>query len=214
MTGNYFPRLFCYWQMKSLTVLFLLASLGAVAQTNCTLKLNKDSIRVFTCGNESSKYKTIKVNFTLIANRSQFVAMLLDIDHLGDWQYRTVSAQLLKKISDHEIIYYTEVDAPLIDNRDFVIRLKVEDDLHSAKEWIITATSMPDYIPAKKRVVRVPMSKAVWKITEKKSGQLSVEYVIQIDFGGVIPAWVVNSLAHKAPYETFKSMREKIGSYN
>jgi fatty-acid desaturase len=40
-----------------------------------------------------------------------------------------------------------------------------------------------------------------------------VEYVIEIDFGGVVPVWVVNSLAHKAPYETFKSMKEQIGRY-
>ncbi len=213
MIGNYFSRLFCYWQMKSLAVLFLLASLGAIAQTNCTLKLNKDSIRIYTCGNESSKYKTIKVNFTLTANRSQLIAMLLDIDHLGDWQYRTVSAQLLKKISDREIIYHTEVDGPVIDNRDFVINLKI-DEAPTNHELTITATSLPDYIPRKEKVVRIPMSKAVWKIKEEKKGQLAVEYVIQIDFGGVIPAWVVNSLAHKAPYETFKSMREKIGSYN
>jgi START domain len=199
--------------MKSLTVLFLLASLGVVAQTNCTLKLDKDSIRISTCGNESSKYKTIKVNFTLTANRSQLIEMLLDIDHLGDWQYRTVSAQLLEKISDREIIYHTEVDGPVIDNRDFVINLKI-DETPTNHEWTITATSLPDYIPRKEKVVRIPMSKAVWKIKEEKKGQLAVEYVIQIDFGGVIPAWVVNSLAHKAPYETFKSMREKIGSYN
>ncbi|MFM9837635.1 MAG: START domain-containing protein [Cyclobacteriaceae bacterium] len=198
--------------MKYFTAAFILLSFTIVAQTDCKLKLEKDSIRVYTCGNESSKYKTIKVNFNLTANRAQLIAMLLDIDQLGDWQYRTVSAQLLKKISDREIIYHTEVDGPVIDNRDFVINLKI-DEAPASKEWTITATSMPDYIPKKEKVVRIPMSRAVWKIKEEKRGQLAVEYIIQIDFGGVIPAWVVNSLAHKAPYETFKSMRELIGRY-
>jgi hypothetical protein len=78
---------------------------------------------------------------------------------------------------------------------------------------VITATSIPEYMPRKKNVVRVPMSKAVWKITEMKSHKLQVEYFVEIDFGGEIPAWVVNSLSHKAPYETFKSMKEKIGLY-
>jgi hypothetical protein len=198
--------------MKSIITLLLISSISTFAQKNCSLKLNKDSIRVYTCGNESSKYKIIKVNFTLTAKRSQMIAMLLDIDHLGDWQYHTVSAQLLKKISDREIIYHTEVDGPVIDNRDFVIHLKIE-EVPTSQELTITATSMPDYIPKKEKVVRIPMSKAVWKIKEEKKGQLSVEYIIQIDFGGTIPAWVVNSLAHKAPYETFNSMREKIGKY-
>ncbi len=196
--------------MKSIAILILLSSLSAFAQEDCILKLNKDSVRVYTCGKENSKYKTIKATFNLTASRSQLIDMLMDIDHLGDWQYHTVSAQLLKKISDREIIYHTEVDGPVIDNRDFIIHLKINEPVNN--EWIITGTSIPDYIPKKEKVVRIPMSKAVWKIKEE-NGQLAVEYVIQIDFGGVIPAWVVNSLAHKAPYETFKSMREKIGQY-
>jgi START domain len=211
MRRNYSHRSFRYWPMRYMIVAFLLLSLTVTAQTNCVLKLNKDSVQVYTCGKENSKYKTIKATFNLTASRSQLINMLLDIDHLGDWQYHTVSAQLLKKISDHEIIYHTEVDGPVIDNRDFIIHLKINEPVNN--EWIITGTSMPDYIPRKEKVVRIPMSKAVWKIKEVKSGQLAVEYVIQIDFGGVIPAWVVNSLAHKAPYETFKSMREKIGRY-
>jgi START domain len=198
--------------MKYFTVILLLLSLTVAAQTDCVLKLDKDSIQVYSCPTQNSKYKTIKVNFTLDANYKQVEAMLMDIDHLGEWQYRTTSAKLLKTISEHEIIYHTEVNAPVIDNRDFVIQLKIDED-KTTHELSITATSLPDYLPKVKNVVRVPMSKAVWKIREEKKGKLSVEYIIEIDFGGTIPAWVVNSLSHKAPYETFKRMRELIGKY-
>jgi len=197
--------------MKFVTVALLLLSLTVAAQVDCTLKLEKDSIQVFTCLSANSKYKVIKATFELAATADQLHRMLLDIDHLGDWQYRTVSAKLLKTINPQEIIYHTEVSAPVIDNRDFVIQLKIEEKASS--EWIITATSLPKFIPEKENVVRIPMSKAIWKVKEKAPGRLSVEYVIEIDFGGVVPVWVVNSLAHKAPYETFKSMKEQIGRY-
>jgi START domain len=198
--------------MKYFTVILLLLSLTVAAQTDCVLKLDKDSIQVYSCPTQNSKYKTIKVNFTLYANYKQVEAMLMDIDHLGEWQYRTTSSKLLKTISEHEIIYHTEVNAPVIDNRDFVILLKIDEN-KTTHELSITATSLPDYLPKVKNVVRVPMSKAVWKIKEEKKEKLSVEYIIEIDFGGTIPAWVVNSLSHKAPYETFKRMRELIGKY-
>lgn len=198
--------------MRFFTPTILLLSISAFSQIDCSLKLNKDSIQVYTCSSESSKYKTIKTNFTLTATPHQLIAMLMDIDHLGNWQYRTASAKLLKTINDREIIYYTEVSAPAISNRDFIIHLKIEERLHP-KEWIITANSLPDYVPIKKNVVRIPLSKAIWKIKELQPGKLTVEYVIDIDFGGAIPALVVNTLSHKAPYETFKSMREQIGSY-
>jgi hypothetical protein len=201
-----------HWQLKYLVVAFVMLSLTVAAQTNCVLKLNKDSIQIYSCPTQNSKYKTIKVNFTLHANYKQLEAMLLDIDHLGEWQYRTTSARLVKKISEQEIIYHTEVNAPVIDNRDFVIQLKIDEN-KITHELSITATSIPDYLPKVKNTVRIPMSKAVWKVKEEKKGKLSVEYIIEIDFGGVIPAWVVNSLSHKAPYETFKRMRDLIGKY-
>lgn len=197
--------------MKLITVALLLLSLTVAAQVDCTLKLEKDSIQVFTCRSTNSKYKIIKANFELAASPEQLQRMLLDIDHLGDWQYKTASAKLLKTISPQEIIYHTEVNAPVIDNRDFVIQLKIE--RKASDEWIISAICLPTFIPAKEDVVRIPMSKAFWHVKEKTRGMLSVEYVIEIDFGGMVPVWVVNSLAHKAPYETFKSMKEQIGRY-
>lgn len=197
--------------MKFIAVALLLLSLTVAAQVDCTLRLEKDSIRVFTCPSENSKYKIIKATFELEARFDQLEKMLLDIDHLADWQYRTTSAQLLKTIGPNEIVYHTEVSAPVIDNRDFVIHLKVEKK--TSDEWHITATSQPDFIPEKENVVRIPFSKATWTVKEKTPRRLSVEYVIEIDFGGAVPAWVVNSLAHKAPYETFRAMKEKIGTY-
>ena len=200
------------WNMKAVVALLILSTVSTFGQNNCVLKLEKDSIQVYTCELPDSKYKKIKTTFSLSASPEQLINMLLDIDHLGKWQYRTVSAQLLKKINDKEIIYYTEVSAPVIDNRDFIIHLKIN-RVANEREWTVTATSIPDFIPPKKNVVRIPMSRAIWKIKEDKPNKLTIEYVIEIDFGGILPAWVVNSLAHKAPYETFISMKEEITKY-
>jgi hypothetical protein len=194
-----------------LTIAILCSCFSLAAQSPCDLKLDKDSIQVFTCQTENSKYKSIKSTFWLNATSAQLKAMLLDIPHLGDWQFSTANARLLKKVNSHEIIYYTEVKVPVAENRDFIIDLKFEQP--SAKEMVITLTSIPDYLPKNKNIIRVPMSKAVWKVKEIKPKKLFVEYNVRIDFGGEIPAWVVNSLSHKAPYETFKSMKEKIGKY-
>jgi hypothetical protein len=189
----------------------LLVGVCSITQAQCELKLDKDSIQVYTCKTENSKYKSIKANFWLNATPAQLKAMLMDIEHLGDWQFSTANAHLVKKISNQQIIYYTEVKVPVAENRDFIIDLKI--DPMVGKEMTITATSIPDYLPQKKNIVRVPMSKAVWKVKEIKSKRLYVEYNVRVDFGGEIPAWVVNTLSHKAPYETFKNMKEKIRAY-
>ena len=194
-------------------IYFMLITIGAQAQPDCTLKLDKDSIKVYSCEKKDSKFRSVKSDFMVNSSLSQLAAMLLDIGHYDTWQYKTVSARVLKKISDKEIIYYTEVAAPTpASNRDFVIRLTFEQNPQT-REMTIHAVSLPDYLPVKKNIVRVPYSVAQWKVKRISNSRISVAYEILIDLGGAVPPWLVNLLAHQAPYQTFKDLKEQIGKY-
>lgn len=192
---------------------FLLAPLFGLAQSPCSLELSKDSINVFTCPRADSRYKTIKSTFIIQSSLSQLAAAVLDVDNYAAWQYKTARVNILKKISEREIVYYTEVEAPVLtSNRDFVIRLTVDPD-PMTQGLIIEAVSLPNYIPPIEGVIRIPYSRARWVVVPAGKGKLSVEYTIDIDLGGSVPPWLVNLFAAKAPYETFKSLRELIGNY-
>lgn len=199
--------------MKFACILILFAAWDSVAQKDCELKLNKDSIKVFTCIKENSKFKSVRTTFELHSSLSQLAAMVLDIDRLGDWQYHTLSAKMLKKVSERELIYYTEVAAPIFtSNRDFVIQLTVNQD-PMTRVLTINLVSIPNYIPHKKGVVRVPFSNARWTVKPLSASRLSVDYYIEIDLGGAVPPWLVNIVAPQAPYETFKALRAQIREY-
>lgn len=194
-------------------LLAFLATMDCVAQENCELRLNKDSIKVYTCIRENSKFKAVRSTFELNSSLPQLAAMVMDIDHLGDWQYKTVSAKVLKKVSDHELIYYTEVAAPIFtSNRDFVIHLSLNQDPRT-RVLTIDLVSIADYIPPKEGIVRVPFSKARLTVKPLSASRLSAEYFIEIDLGGAVPAWLVNIVAPQAPYETFKALRAQVREY-
>ena len=200
-------------RMKFTCIMILFVASECFAQKDCELRLNKDSIKVFTCINENSKFKSVLTNFELHSNLSQLAAMVLDIDHLGDWQYKTLSAKLLKKVNEREIIYHTEVATPIFtSNRDFVIQLTIRQDPQT-RVMTIDLVSISDYIPPVKGVVRVPYSKARWTVKPLTSTRVSVEYYIEIDIGGAVPPWLVNIVAPQAPYETFKALQSKIRDY-
>jgi hypothetical protein len=42
------------------------------------------------------------------------------------------------------------------------------------------------------------------------SKTISIVYTFEVDPGGSLPAWLVNSFADKAPYESFKKLSEKL----
>jgi hypothetical protein len=165
---------------------------------------------VYTCASGHLKFKSVKASFTVNARLSQLVAFVLDVNNYCDWQYHTVRAQLLKKINEQEVMYYTEIAAPWpVSNRDMVVDLKFSQDSRT-KVLTITSQTVPRWVPEKDHIVRVPMSQGSWTVVPLSSSVLKVEYFVLIDPGGSVPAWMINMVAAQAPYDSFKMLKDKI----
>ncbi len=185
---------------------------GVHAQNDCKLKLDQDSVKIWTCPSTNTKYRSVRSTFIMKGYPSQLAALVLDFEAHEKWQYKTISASLLKKISDRHLIYYTDIDAPVVNDRDLVIDMTFNQD-PKTKVLTIDLVSVPDFIPPKDGLVRVPYSKARWTVREIGKGYLQIDYVIDIDLGGSVPAWIVNAFAHQGPHETYKGMHDLIGTY-
>jgi hypothetical protein len=192
--------------------LFALAASDIIAQREWTLKKDADSVKVYTSHTEESAFKSIKAIFTVNTTMSQLASMVWNVERYDEWQYNTIVCKTLKKINEHEMIYYAEIEAPWpITNRDMVVRLKVSQN-DSTKVLTIDTVSEPAFIPEDEDLVRVPMSKAQWIVAPAGENKVSVEYTIQIDPGGSVPAWMVNMVCVEAPYESFTKLRSKIAT--
>jgi hypothetical protein len=201
--------------MKAGRLLFLyiwISPYVTLAQQDCTLKLDKDSVKIWTCPSKNTKFKAVKSRFLMKGTLSQLAALVFDLPGHTKWEYKTRSASLLKKINDHHVIYYTEVDAPVVHNRDFVIDMTLRQDPGN-KDLTIDLVSMPEYIPHKEGIVRVPFSQAKWTVKKIGDEHLQIDYYLEIDLGGSVPGWIVNMFSHQGPYETYKGMHDLVGKY-
>ncbi|MEO7988860.1 MAG: START domain-containing protein [Chryseolinea sp.] len=197
------------------SIIFLFLSTTVLfAQVECELKKDQDSIKVYSCSTEASKFKSIKASFVVNATAPQLAAMVMDIAGYNDWQYKTINAKILKWINKQELIYYVEIVAPWpVSNRDVIVHLKVEQD-PLTKKMIFMANGMPDYIPEKEGITRVPMSKSKWVVVPISSNKLKVEYSMNIDPSGSVPAWMVNMVSAEGPFESFYTLKSKIKERN
>lgn len=191
--------------------LLALAAAGANAQEpDCVLKKEADSIRIYACKVEESKFRSVRAELTLNSRLDQFVSVMLDIDNYVNWQYNAVKSSVIQRLGDDEVIYYVEVEAPWpASNRDVVVHLKVNRESDSTAVSITTA-SVTGYLPEKENIVRIPLSRAHWKATAIGPGRLQLEYHMQIDPGGSVPAWMVNLIASEGPYESFRDLRKQL----
>lgn len=200
--------------MKITSLLFALLLLfeKVEAQENCHLRKDEEGIKVFLCKTEGSSFKTIKVNFEVKTTLKEYAAGLLAINSYTQWQYNIINPKIIERISNQELIYYSEVDTPWpIAHRDLVFHLKMWQDT-SSLALKMTLKQLPNYIPHKEGIVRIPEAESLLTVTPIDADRVSVNYVIHVDPGGEVPAFLTNMFAAQTPWHTFNNYRERLES--
>lgn len=183
----------------------LLLSFGyfqGLAQEDCSLRKDDQGVKVYLCNNPASKFKTIIVEFDIQATISQYAALSLNIDRYKEWQYKNSDHKILKQDSELELTYYALVHTPWpTSNRDYIFHFKMEQDSTATlRVWL---SAKPDLLPENEGVVRIPYAESLLTVTPTEAEQAHVRYVLNINPGGEVPAWVVNMFAANAPWETY-----------
>lgn len=200
--------------MNKLIISFCLAMLGSLTgkgQESWKLKVNKDGIEIYTKPSIlNANLKAIRVRCVLPATASQLVAIVLDVNTGAEWVYSTKSSTLLKQVSPTEVYYYSEVSLPWpASNRDFVAHLTARQDPHT-KVVTIDGPTVDGMVPEKKNIVRVSRSSGKWIITPLPNRSVRIDYTLETDPGGALPAWLVNLFVTKGPLETFRKLKEQV----
>jgi hypothetical protein len=195
-------------------LLYLPTFVPASDKNDWTLKREKDGIDIYSRPSSCSKVNDIRVDMDLTGTVEQLAAILRDINGYSGWVYSTRTATMIKKVSENEVIYYAEVGTPWpAANRDYYADLKIT--LNPANHSMnVVSVGMKDYQPEKKDFVRVPMSRGAWTVTTQSARKIHLQYILQIDPGGSIPAWILNSFVAKAPLETFSNLKKKMEDLN
>jgi hypothetical protein len=202
--------------MKALFICLVSVSsfLPASDRNQWTLRREKDGIDVYSRPSDYSKFNDIRVDMDLPGTIEQLATILRDVNGYTDWVYATRTATMIRKVNDNEFIYYAEVGTPWpAANRDYYADMKIAFNAtnHSMN---VVSVGMKDYQPEKKDLVRIPMSRGFWTVTTQSDSKIHLQYILQVDPGGAVPAWILNSFATKAPIETFTALKKKMQDLN
>lgn len=197
--------------MKFPFILLLLITLNLQAHTQPAWKLvkEKNGIKIFLASVANSKFKSVRVQSIMEGTIFKLINILSNINEAHEWVYKTKTAYFLKRITPYDFLYYTETILPWpASNRDAVIHIIIKPDtVHHAVR--ISAVSEPKFMAEKNGIVRIPYSKASWYVTES-GNKINMDYIFEVDPGGSLPAWLVNMMADKGPYESFEKLMLKL----
>ncbi|MDB5264095.1 MAG: hypothetical protein JWQ14_3378 [Adhaeribacter sp.] len=182
------------------------------AQDNWELKKNENGITVYSRGITNEKLKEIRVVCELPGTTAQLKEILQNVGGHARWVYLTKKTNLVKKVDDQTLIYYSASDMPWpVTDRDLVVELTITEAPDSGN-LSIRAKSISDYLPPKKDYVRVPYSLATWEVVPLPNNKLKVDYTFRVNPGGDIPSWIVNAAATTGPYNTFVKLRDLLAA--
>jgi hypothetical protein len=219
LTKNINRRYKIFRSMKTvksglLQLLLLLFAASAFAQDEWVEKKDKDGIKIYSRHSDHSKFNDLKIEMDLKGNVSQLSAILLDVEKYPEWAYATKTCVLVKKISNNELIYYSEIGVPWpATNRDFYAHCTAVLD-SASRSLKVTSTGLKNYQPEKKDLVRIPASKGVWNITTVSDKIIHLQYFLEVNPGGSVPAWILNIFSTKGPLETFHNLKLKMEQLN
>ncbi len=191
-------------------LLMLLSSISIPAQAGpeWVLQSEKDGIRIFTRDVEGTRYKNVRGIADIQAPKDQVLRVLTDFDNFHLWNEHITESHKISSPDDTTHLVYTMEDAPWpVQDRYHVSRYTISD---SELECLINFESIPDFLEKRSDAIEMKRQKGFWRITSNENGGCRVEFFMDRNPGGYVPAWLVNYMIVETPFKTLHKLLELI----
>lgn len=177
-------------------------------ESNTKLVVNKEDIKIYLTKLDTTPFKEYRAEMTVNANIDSVAKQILDIKSLQKWNYKTRESKLIKKVSDTSWIFYMNhhLGWPIQD-RDHVSRVTLR---KKKSEQIITILPENNIVEEKEDIVRIKYFKGFWYLKKLEQDKTLVIQQVYGNPGGSIPAFMVNMVVTKGPFESFVELRKRV----
>jgi hypothetical protein len=122
---------------------------------------------------------------------------------------------LSREGGDKITVLYSKLNTPLVDRRDYIIRLVDESNWQDGKGFMkVTWTvvnDMDDKVPVPKDVVRVRVNEGYWLLEPREDGKKTfATYYVFTDPGGAIPNFIINKANTMAVPRVFEAIKKTV----
>jgi len=164
--------------------------------------------KVFTRSNKDSKIKEVRIKTQMDVDFDHLLKLLTEVESYDKWVFKSRNPKVLQEVDENEMYYFVESDFPFpLSDRDMVIHSQQWLDPVS-RVYTSKSVGVPDYIPRKKKMVRMPMLESYWKVWPLADGRVEIDYRAIADPGGNLPAWLINMAITQGPTKTMRKLEK------
>jgi len=173
-----------------------------------------DGITVYARERKESGLREMKATGTFDAPPEAVWKVLRDYEaYTKVMPYVEVSKIVGHEDGDKITYVYSVLALPLIDKRDYTLKLTDESDWKDGKgylksSWTVANDKGP---PGRKDIVRLSVNNGYWQLQPVDGGKKTyATYYIYTDPGGAVPKWMVNTANSGAVPDVFKAIRKAV----
>ena len=198
--------------MSLLPTLSLLVLLTGAAEPAWQQVTRDDGIIVQARTPEGGSVSEVKATALVDAPPQAVWRVIRDYDHYTKTMPYTEESRVLASEQDGKVIvFYCLVNAPLVDKRDFIIRIVDESDWKDGQgflktAWTVTTQGAP---PEREGVVRVKLNNGYWLLEPREEGKKTfVTYYLYTDPGGSVPKWIADRANKTSVPDVLRAVRK------
>lgn len=175
------------------------------------LKKNKKGIQVFTRNVPGSISLEFRAVTEVDASLAGVLKLMEDIDSYPEWLPNLKEVKLVKILNAQEVVIYQRMKVPFpAQDRDSYYKVTALRD-PATNAAILRLTSLLDYEPERKNIVRVKtLSGSFTFVPVKDKEAITVTYQMHTEPGGKLPAWMTNASVVKRPFKVLTKMKEML----
>lgn len=193
--------------ISTLAPLLLAASPGA-----WEVAAKTDGITVSTRSREGSDIGEVKAIGMIQAPPEKVWKAVRNYENYDkQMPFTEASKVLARDEGDKTILFYSVVNAPLVDRRDYVIKLKDESEWKDGKGFFKVTWSAAEHpsTPPKQDIVRITVNDGYWLLEPRDEGRATfATYYVYTDPGGSLPRFIVNKANESAVPDVFRAVRK------
>ncbi len=200
-----------------MNVLFALPLLLLTAdEPRWKLAAEPEGVKVYSRDRDGD-VKEMKAIGLIDASPQEVWKIIRDYENYPKAMPYTELAKVVATEGDGKVIwFYSVINAPLVDRRDYVIKLTDESDWKEGKgqlkvSWTAWNEKGDKQVAEKENMVRVKLNDGSWTLEPREDGKKTfATYYVYTDPGGSLPKFIVNKANGTAVPEVFNAIKKGV----
>jgi hypothetical protein len=173
-----------------------------------------EGIVVYTRGREGTNIREVKATGMIDAPPQSVWAFIRDYpNYTKNMPYTRESIVLATENEGKTTFFYSVLDFPFIDSRDFVLKILDESDWKDGAGFLKSTwkTTTEHTVKERRRLVRIRVNEGYWLLEPKENGAKTwATYYVFTDPGGAIPTFIVNKANSTAVPDLMRAVRKNV----